>query len=60
MSKKVGQKVNVRSGASYNYDSNTMDESNSRKTSEATITKVFSHGVKTKEIGYVNNNRILN
>lgn len=59
MGKKIGQTILVRSGASYDRQTNTCDDPNSRSRRTATITKVMPHGVKTKEFGYVNNKRII-
>jgi hypothetical protein len=59
MSKKVGQQINVRATSSYNNETKQTDNPNSRSVRTETITKVFSHGVKTKESGYVNNARVM-
>jgi len=60
MGKKVkGQKIRVRHGATYDFESDTCNDPELRGVIEVTITKIFSHGIKTKEIGYVNNSRII-
>lgn len=59
MSKKVGSTVNVRNGQTYDHSTKSVDNANTRSVRQETIIKVFSHGVKTKESGYVNNNRII-
>lgn len=57
MGKKVGGTVTVRSASS--YDGTPQSRSMGRNDQGShTITKVFNHGVRTKEQGYVNNNRI--
>ena len=55
----VGQEIKVRNGANYDINSNSFDNPNSRGYRTETVTKVMSHGVRTKESGYVNNKRIL-
>lgn len=57
--KKIGNKVIIRGLATYNYSENTCYNPNSRFLNVDEITKVFSHGVRTKRNGYVNNKRIL-
>jgi len=59
MSKKVGDTVVFRNGATYDYGTKKLDEPNGRGSKVDVITKVMSHGVKTKNNGYVNNKRIL-
>jgi hypothetical protein len=60
MGKKAGQTVTIRQGARYDHETNKCNEVSSRSTHTDIITKVMSHGVKTQNSGYVNNNRILN
>ena len=60
MGKKVGDKVVFRNGGTYDYGANKLDDPNGRGSRVDTIVKVMSHGVKTKNNGYVNNKRILN
>jgi hypothetical protein len=59
MGKKVGDKVVFRNGGTYDYETNRLDDTNGRGSRVDTIVKVMSHGVKTKNNGYVNNKRIL-
>lgn len=56
----IGQKVKIRHGANYDFENDQCDDAKSRGVIEVTIVKILSHGIKTKEIGYVNNNRIIN
>ncbi len=60
MGKKIGDKINVRHGATYDYDTKSCNNANDRGSKQVTITKVLPHGVKTKEMGYVNNKLIIN
>jgi LysM repeat protein len=55
----IGQKIKVRSGARYDVNNNSFDDPNSRGYRTETVTKVMSHGVRTRESGYINNKRIL-
>ncbi len=59
MGKRVGDRVIFRNGGMYDHQTNRMDDPNSRGTKVDTITKVMSHGIKTKNNGYVNNKRIV-
>lgn len=59
MGKKIGDIINVRMTATYDKNTDSCDDSKSRGVRTETITKVMSHGVKTKESGYVNNNRLI-
>jgi hypothetical protein len=60
MKKEIGKKVTFRGTATYNHSEDRCDSTNSRGSNEDVITKVFTHGVRTKKNGYVNNKRILN
>lgn len=60
MKKEIGKKVVFRGTATYDYSENRCDSPNSRGGNSDVITKVFSHGVRTRNNGYVNNKRILN
>jgi hypothetical protein len=59
MGKKIGDTVVFRNGGTYDYGTKKLDEPNDRGIKVDTIVKVMSHGVKTKNNGYVNNKRIL-
>ncbi len=59
MGKKVGDKIVFRNVGTYDYGTNELDDPNGRGTRVDTIVKVMSHGVKTKNNGYINNKRIL-
>jgi hypothetical protein len=60
MVKKVGQRVLIRAGASYDISSGSCDNPNSRGTKSDIIVKVMSHGVRTRNSGYISNKRIIN
>ena len=59
MRKEIGKKVVFRGTATYDCSENRCDSPNLRGGNYDIITKVFSHGVRTKNNGYVNNKRIL-
>lgn len=57
MGKKVGGTVTVKSPSGYDGTPSSKGTGGHNQGSH-TITKVFDHGVRTKEQGYVNNKRI--
>jgi len=59
MGKKIGDTVNIRSGAGGSKDCAEYVQVGDRTITTDIITKVFQHGVRTKSNGYVNNKRII-
>ena len=59
MGKKIGDIVTIRNSAGGGKDCVEYVEVANRTITSDVITKVFSHGVRTKSNGYVNNKRIL-
>lgn len=59
MGKKVGNTVHFRSGAGGDRNDPDYIAVGNRTKSSDTITKVFQHGVRTKNNGYINNKRII-
>ncbi len=59
MGKKIGDSVTIRSAAAGSKDCPDYISVAQRTTHTDIITKVFSHGVRTKSSGYVNNKRII-
>lgn len=58
MSKKVGDRITARCGSGYDGTPESKGTGKEPIKEELTVTKVFQHGVRTKEMGYINNKRI--
>jgi len=53
-----GDKVNVVNRGTYDWETESR-LGDTRETKECTVTKVFSHGVRTQEKGYVNFKNVI-